>query len=138
MKRFLTLTTAAALLAPAAVAQSTGPSLGEARMENGSIIVDGVTAETPGYLVVSEKVPEGAMASDPVGFAAVDAGESDEIVIEGDFTHGGRYVIMLYAETGAEDGFQWSDGVEDLPVSANGAHVTTTFDMIVEDGESDA
>ena len=137
MKRILTFAAAVALAATAALAQDTRSSVGEARMEDGDIVLENVVAETPGYIVVREEVPDGTPASEPAGIAEVAPGETSEIVIQGDFTTGGRYVIMLYEESGDVEGFQWEEGVEDLPVSEDGEHVFTTFDMMREAGESD-
>jgi hypothetical protein len=138
MTRLMILTTAAAtaLAAPAAIAQSNGPSAGQPRLEDGDLVIEGVTAMTPGYLVVSEEVPEGAPASEPIGFTEVQPGENQELRIQGDFSHGGDFVVMLYEESGDEEGFQWQEGVQDLPVSDDGEHVFTTFNMMVEDGGS--
>jgi hypothetical protein len=141
MKRFATITAALALAAPAALAQQ---SVGTATAEGEDIYLEGVTAESPGYLVVTEELPEGAAGSDPAAIAdeptavaEVQPGENQTLRIQGDFTYGGRYVIMLYQESGDQEGFQWSDGVEDLPVSEDGEHVTTTFDMMQEAGETE-
>ena len=138
MKPILFTAAAAALAAPAALAQDTGPSAGEARMEEGQIVVDNVMAETPGYLVVTEELPESAAASEPVAIADVPEGESDDIRLEGDFMPGATYYVVLYAESGMEAGFQWEEGVEDFPVSDDGEHVMTTFDMMMEAGEDES
>jgi hypothetical protein len=138
MHRLATFAAAAAMAAPAAMAQSEGPSVGDVRTEDGQIVLENVVAETPGYIVVTENLPQDAAASEPVAIAEVSPGTTDNLVIQGDFTHGGEYVIMLYEESGDEEGFQWREGVQDLPVSEGGEHVTTTFDMIMESGEGDA
>ncbi len=135
MNRILIATVAAALAAPAALAQETGASAGEARMEEGQIVVDNVMAEAPGYLVVTEQRPEDAMAGEPVAIAVVPRGQSDDVRLEGDFAEGVTYYIVLYEESGMAEGFQWQEGVEDYPVSEEGEHVMTTFDMMMEAGE---
>lgn len=141
MKRFSVSVAAMALAMQAtlpAVAQDSGPEIGEARFEGGSIVFDNVRAESPGYLVVTENVPEDAPASQPVAIAEVEPGDNRDLVIQGDFSHGGDFVIMLYEESGDQEGFQWREGVADLPVTDDGEHVTTTFQMMMEAGDEDA
>lgn len=142
MKRILTMTAALAIAAPAALAQQTA---GQAMAEGEDIVLEGVTIENPGYLVVAEEPSDDAPASDPAAIAAdptavvdVQPGENQTLRIQGDFTYGGRYVIMLFEESGAQEGFQWSDGVEDLPVTEDGEHVITTFDMMMEAGDTES
>lgn len=142
MTRILMTTAALALAAPAALAQQ---SAGMVTSEGEDIVLEGVTIENPGYLVVTEQLPDDATASEPAAIAdapvavtEVQPGENQTLRIQGDFTYGGQYVIMLYEESGAQEGFQWSDGVEDLPVSQDGEHVFTTFDMIMEGGDTES
>ena len=139
MPRFTLIATctAAALSATGAFANGYTASAGDARMENGSLVVEGVTAKAPGYIVVTETLPEDAPGTVPVGFTEVRSGRNENIVIEGDFSHGGDYVIMLYEESGEAEGFQWREGRADLPAVVDGDRVTTTFNMMVEDGQTD-
>ena len=142
MRRFATITAALALAAPAALAQQ---SAGTATSDGEDIYLEGVTAENPGYLVVNEDIPDDAAASDPAAIADeptavanVEPGENQSMRLEGDFVPGQTYVIVLYEESGDEEGFQWSDGYEDRAVSEGGRLVITTFDMMMEDGAPDA
>ncbi|MDG4647301.1 hypothetical protein P6F26_02495 [Roseibacterium sp. SDUM158017] len=135
MIRITACAAAALLAAPAALAQDTQPAIGEARHQDGGIVLDNVVAETPGYIVVTEDTPEGAPASAPVAIAEVPAGETRDVIVRGDFMPGGRYIVMLYEETG-EEGFQYREGIADLPVSREGEHVLTTFEMMMEAGET--
>lgn len=142
MRRFATLTAALALAAPAALAQQ---SAGTATSDGEDIVLDGVTAESAGYLVVTEDLPDDAAASDPAGIAQeptaiaeVEPGENQSMRLQGDFVPGTTYLILLYEESGEQEGFQWSDGYEDRAVSESGRLVTTTFDMMMEDGAPEA
>lgn len=139
MTRMLAMMAALAISAPAAWAQQ---SAGQATADTEGLVLEGVTVESPGYLVVTAERPEDATASQPVAIAEdpiavteVQPGENQNLRIPGSFPQGSRYVVHLYEESGIQDGFQWEEGVEDLPVSEDGEHVTTTFDMMMEAGE---
>lgn len=135
MPKYLALALCAgALSASVGLANGGTADLGDARVEGNSIVLEDVYATRDGYIVVSEELPDGAPASEPVGFAEVQAGSTPELVVQGDFSYGGRYVIMMYEETGQQEGFQYREAMEDLPVEVNGRPVTTTFEMIVEGG----
>ena len=134
MKRFAPIA-ALALGASAALAQEEAPSAGQARVEGTDLVIENVVARNPGYIVVTEDLPGSAPGSEPAGFAEVGAGASEEVRVTGDFVPGVTYFVVLYEESGAEEGFQWEEGVEDFPVSEEGDHVMTTFDMMMEAGE---
>ncbi|MGP1355884.1 DUF7282 domain-containing protein [Roseicyclus sp.] len=123
------------LSAPAALAQDDVPSAGEARAEGADLVIDNVVARTPGYIVVTEDLPGTAPGSEPAGFAEVAPGRTEEVRVQGDFVPGVTYFVVLYEESGAEEGFQWEEGVEDYPVSEEGDHVMTTFDMMMDAGD---
>jgi hypothetical protein len=138
MRHFATLTAILALAAPAAVAQQ---SAGTATRDGDDIHLEGVSIDSAGYLVVTEEPEEGAAASDPAAIAQepaavaeVQPGENQSVRVPGDYVSGTTYVIRIYTETGDEEGFQWRDGYADRPVSEGGRLVTTTFDMMMEDG----
>jgi hypothetical protein len=126
-----------AIGASAAFAQDDAPSAGEARAEGADIVIENVVARNPGYIVVTEDLPGDAPASEPAGFAEVSPGRTEEVRVQGDFLPGVTYFVVLYEESGFEEGFQWEEGVEDYPVSEEGEHVSTSFDIILESGEPD-
>ena len=127
----------ATVMAGAAGAQSMIETEGASMTEN-SVSFPNVRAEEDGYLVVTERLPDGTPSSDPesVSYTPVAEGDNEDVTVEGSFEPGIQYMAVVFSETNDQDDFQWGENIDlsDEPSLNDGMPVVTNFQMIRQSG----
>ncbi|NDV01753.1 DUF7282 domain-containing protein [Pseudoroseicyclus tamaricis] len=95
------------------------------------IIVPEVMVDEPGFIVVHRMEDGAPVVPQSIGHAYVDAGTSDDVVIDLDepLMADEQYTLMLHYDTDGDGTYSFGEGMTDVdtPVVMDGAPVTTVF-----------